>query len=234
MLIMNAFQIQRFHWVPLSLLCIALWSLTACDRTQPQSYQIPKEERPANLAPIASTPSTTKTTATVEAETQPQTQPQNGNSMRVLPGMAEAAKAAGAIQFVTPENWEARTPSGIRKADLYYTNPSTGETANIAVTVFPGDVGGLLANINRWRGQVELPAINSDALAECINPRILSNHSGTYARLIGTQRSILGGLLPFHGKTWFFKLLGDTATVLEQESAFNAFLDSVRIEDPHH
>ena len=28
--------------------------------------------------------------------------------------------------------------------------------AEIAVTVFPGNVGGLTANVNRWRGQIGL------------------------------------------------------------------------------
>ena len=195
--------------------------LVACDRSQPQSYTIPKEERPA----------TTALPAAPQTQTDPGPAPAPAN-MRLLPGMAEAAQAAGDLQFQTPAGWQKQTPSGIRKAELSYTG-DTG-SATITVTVFPGDVGGLLANVNRWRGQAGLPAVTNDDLPSLTTARIISNHRGTYIRLPGETQSILGGLLPFHGKTWFFKMTGDTQTVLAQENALLQFLDSIQIEDLHH
>jgi hypothetical protein len=53
-------------------------------------------------------------------------------------------------------------------------------------------------------------------------------------RLEGNPKSILGGLLPFHGYTWFFKLSGDSGTVLANEAAMKGFIDSVRLEDTNH
>ena len=40
-----------------------------------------------------------------------------------------------------------------------------GQSAEIAVSVFPGDVGGLMANINRWRGQIGLGPVAPDEIA---------------------------------------------------------------------
>ncbi len=209
---------SQLHIKLLSLL-VSLLFLTACDRTQPQSYTIPKEERtPASLPPAPQA----ETAAPVAA-------PAN---MQILPGMAEAAQAAGALQFKTPAGWENQQPSGIRKAQLNYTGDNG--SATITVTVFPGDVGGLLANVNRWSGQAGLPAITAREIPQVTTERIISNHRGTYVRLPGETQSILGGLLPFHGKTWFFKMTGDTAAVLAQENALLQFLDSVQIEDHHH
>jgi hypothetical protein len=193
--------------------------LTACDRTQPQSYTRPKEERATASLPPAPQAERAAPAAT----------PAN---MQILPGMAEAALAAGALQFKTPAGWENQPPSGIRKAQLNYSGDNG--SANITVTVFPGDVGGLLANVNRWRGQAGLPAITAGEIPQVTTERIISNHRGTYVRLPGETQSILGGLLPFHGKTWFFKMSGDTAAVLAQENALLQFLDSVQIEDTHH
>ena len=53
-------------------------------------------------------------------------------------------------------------------------------------------------------------------------------------RLEGGAQSILGGLLPFHGSTWFFKFLGSSGTVLGNEAKMKAFLDSVQLEASHH
>ncbi|MEC7609041.1 MAG: hypothetical protein VX964_02610, partial [Verrucomicrobiota bacterium] len=65
-------------------------------------------------------------------------------------------------------------------------------------------------------------------------PITISNHGGTYLRLQGPQKSILVGILPFHGSTWFFKMLGDNATVQANELAMKSFLNSVKIHDSHH
>ena len=37
-------------------------------------------------------------------------------------------------------------------------------SVDISITSSPGDVGGLLANVNRWIGQIDLPPINDASL----------------------------------------------------------------------
>jgi hypothetical protein len=120
----------------------------------------------------------------------------------------------------------------MRKANLR-VDDSDG-SAEITALTFPGDVGGTLANINRWCGQVGLETINETALQEISAPITIANHGGLYVRLEGKEKSILAGILPFHGSTWFFKMLGDTATVQRNEPAMKTFLNSIQIEDAHH
>jgi len=62
----------------------------------------------------------------------------------------------------------------------------------------------------------------------------IANHRALYVRLEGEAQSILGALLPFHGNTWFFKMLGDTNTVLANETAMQNFLSSIVLEDHAH
>src|SRR5688500_16131105 len=40
----------------------------------------------------------------------------------------------------------------------------------VAVSQFPGDVGGLLANVNRWRGQVGLAPVTEAELPSIVQP----------------------------------------------------------------
>jgi hypothetical protein len=152
--------------------------------------------------------------------------------MQVLPGMQDAADEAGELTYTVPEGWEELAPSGIRKANLKVTDANG--SAELTVLVFPGDVGGRLANINRWRGQIGLEADTADDLPAYTEGYPISDHRGLYLRLEGTTHSILGGLLPFHGYTWFFKFLGDHETVLAHEADMKAFLDSVQLQDSHH
>ena len=202
----------------LSVIC--LLGLIGCDQAEPTSYLIPKEDRTVTMPKPVADSAKTESSA-----------PPNG-SMRILPGMQEAADEAGWITYTVPEGWEDLPASGIRKANLKVSDENG--TAELTVLVFPGDVGGRLANINRWRGQVGLDNATPEDLPNFTEGYSISQHPGLYVRLEGGAQSILGGLLPFHGSTWFFKFLGSSGTVLGNEGKMKAFLDSVQLEDSHH
>jgi hypothetical protein len=201
-------------------------TLIACEPDKPTSYLIPKEERGVNL-PTAADPAKQAPAAASAPATAT-----GGGQMQVLPGMAEAAAEAGAIRYTVPEGWEEVPPSGIRKVNLIVEDENG--RAELTVLVFPGDVGGRLANINRWREQVGLEPVAPEELPAFTEAYPISQHGGLYVRLEGGAQSILGGLLPFHGFTWFFKFQGSTGTVLANEAEMKVFLDSVRLEDSHH
>ncbi|MFL2825746.1 MAG: hypothetical protein ACJZ8T_01590 [Coraliomargaritaceae bacterium] len=193
----------------IGLLVIGLVLLSACEQQAAESYTIPKEK---------------STVATTSQSEEPK--------MQVLPGMQSFADSASGISYQTPDSWTEFPPSSIRKANFKIDNASG--TAEVSVTVFPGDVGGTLANINRWRQQISLSPIDQASLKENISPIIISNHQGYFTKLEGNTESILGGILPFHGSTWFIKMQGDILVVEEEVDTFKSFLSSIRIEDNHH
>lgn len=188
----------------LGLSFVVLLALTACDQAPVNSYTIPKEPAMARSEPTGPDP------------------------MRPLPGMAEQAAAAGELQYTVPAGWRELPASGIRKATLQI------EDAELSVLVFPGDVGGELANINRWREQIDLAAVEESALATITRELTISQHPARYVDLIGTEKSIKGAILPFHGRTWFFKLIGPSDSVQANEAGLLEFLDSVQLPDTAH
>ena len=188
---------------------------TACDQQKPQTYKIPKELNKANVNVIAS-----------------DNQNQNPNAMQVLPGMVDFANQASEITYTVPATWTEYAPSSVRKAN--FNIKDANGTAEVSVTVFPGTVGGYLANINRWRQQITLDPIDESKLNEILIPYTISNHQGYYTLLEGNTQSILGALLQFHGVTWFVKMQGSLLTVQNEKESFLNFLSSVEIEDTHH
>ena len=209
---------RRLRVYCLSVVC--LLGFVGCEQAEPTSYLIPKEDRAVKMPTPVADSAETKASA-----------PPNG-SMRILPGMQAAADEAGGVRYIVPEGWENLPASGIRKANLRVSDENG--TAELNILVFPGDVGGRLANINRWRGQVGLDDAPPEDLPTFTEAYTISQHPGLYVRLEGGAQSILGGLLPFHGSTWFFKFLGSSGTVLGNEAKMKAFLDTVRLEDSHH
>jgi hypothetical protein len=190
---------------------------TACDQQKPQTYKIPKELNKANVTVIAS---------------DKDNQNQSPSAMQVLPGMVDFANQASEITYTVPATWTEYAPSSIRKANFKIKDADG--TAEVSVTVFPGTVGGYLANINRWRQQITLDPINESKLNEILIPYTISNHQGYYTLLEGNTQSILGALLQFHGVTWFVKMQGSLLTVQNEKESFLNFLSSVEIVDTHH
>ena len=192
---------------------------TACDQQKPQTYKIPKELKETNVTVIAS-------------NSDNQNQNQSPRAMQVLPGMVDFANQASEITYTVPATWNEYAPTSVRKANFKIKDADG--TAEVSVTVFPGTVGGYLANINRWRRQITLDPIDESKLDEILIPYTISNHQGYYTLLEGNTQSILGALLQFHGVTWFVKMQGSLLTVQNEKESFLNFLSSVEIEDTHH
>jgi hypothetical protein len=61
-----------------------------------------------------------------------------------------AAPNSDNVHWQAPAGWQERPGNGMRRASFQIAG-ADGAQADMAVTVFPGDVGGDLANVNRWR-----------------------------------------------------------------------------------
>lgn len=200
--------------------------LNACRDPQIESYRVPKEKDPA-----PPTASATPRSAPAPAPT-PAPAP-------AAPATADANMANTAVRtadgpgltWTAPSGWTAKPASAMRKAT--YTITGDGDvTADLSITAFPGSVGGDLANINRWRGQVQLPPIAAGDLAATTG-RIDTNglrlttvdFTGTAA---GAPTRVLGAIVPVGDATWFFKLTGPVPLVTREQTAFAAFLQTIR------
>lgn len=192
---------------PRMLLILLPLCLGACRDTQVAAYRIPKEKDPS--APAA--------TAPMSADTG---------------GLVVASTEAGGLAWTAPATWKAKPGSAMRKGS-YAIGAEGGPAAELAITAFPGNVGGDLANVNRWLGQLSRPPISETELAATLTP--LSAH-GLALQVVdlagGTADSplrMLGAIVPLGDATWFFKLTGPDALVAQEKPAFLEFLKTVRI-----
>jgi hypothetical protein len=133
------------------------------------------------------------------------------------------------LVWTAPAAWTKKANSSMRKGS--YTVGGEGG-ADLAITAFPGDVGGELANVNRWRGQLSLPPITEADLGAALTP-LESN--GLKLQLVdlaggtaGQPLRMLGAMVPYEGSTWFFKLTGPAALVAQEKSAYLDFLRTVK------
>ncbi len=135
-----------------------------------------------------------------------------------------------ALVWTAPASWKKKQNSSMRKGS--YTVGEEGTGGDLAITAFPGDVGGDLANVNRWRGQVGLAPIADSELSGALTPLEANGLKIEYVDLLGGTPEqpvrMLGALVPYDGSTWFFKLTGPAALVAQEKPAYLELLRSVK------
>ncbi len=142
--------------------------------------------------------------------------------------------ASGAdLVWKAPAHWKTKTGSAMRKGSYTVTAEGMEGEADLSITAFPGDVGGDLANLNRWRGQVKLPPVSQAEFETTTQHLDRGELHMTFAELVGTGNTgkperILGAMVPHAGATWFFKMQGPDALVAKEKAAFMALLDTVK------
>ncbi len=132
---------------------------------------------------------------------------------------------AGSIWTVPPD-WQPVPPAQFLLAE-YSISGADGVKAEVNVAELDGDGGGALANLNRWRGQIGLGplAVNDLPPPAAGGQGMLVDFSGVDAKT-GAPVRLVGAIVALNGQTWFYKLLGDPATVARQKDAFTQFIQT--------
>jgi hypothetical protein len=134
------------------------------------------------------------------------------------------------LRWTLPKGWTEAAGGQMRFATL---RPPVVGKIDASVVVLPGPAGGELANVNRWRGQIGLPALDEGALAR--SRKVMKTQAGPLKvydfSSEGAQRSrVLAGLTEAAGDTWFVKMTGDADTVGAAREDFMKLLGSLRFE----
>ena len=148
-------------------------------------------------------------------------------SVRVKEGTAPATDATSVppppeFKWKVPDGWQT-LPPGNMQVGKFAVPEKDGGKGEVSVSIFPNDTGGTLANVNRWRQQLGLPAIEDAGLAGLIAPLDPTTPDAVLVDLKSDSRALLGAIVPREGRWWFYKMLGDTPAVSAARDSFIAF-----------
>ena len=125
-----------------------------------------------------------------------------------------------------PEHWQQQAAGNMRRATFAVAFPEGA--LDVAVTSFPGDVGGDLANINRWRQQIGLAAVNASQLEDLLERFEVNGVPVAITELYGSESAMRAAIIPVGGNTWFVRMSGAPALVERDGEAFRSFVESIR------
>jgi hypothetical protein len=150
----------------------------------------------------------------------PVTSAPGGSDLSSVPVQPEQGAS---LLWAPPADWRDAPGHPVRRGSF-----TTGAGAEVAITAFPGDVGGVLANVNRWREQAGLAPVDDAGLGQAT--AALDSNGLHFLVLDASDGStpMVAALVPWGGGTWFFKLTGPPEAVSRSKAAFLAFLRTVR------
>jgi hypothetical protein len=140
------------------------------------------------------------------------------------PAATGQRQSVGGLSFELPEGWTLKPASTMRLGTV------TDGTVEIALSSFPGDVGGKLANVNRWRGQVGLPPVAEADLERETRTIEVDGKPVMLVDAAGTETRLLAASIPGDGKLFFARLMGPTDQVGARKDAFEALVKSIKVE----
>jgi len=150
-----------------------------------------------------------------------------------VPTTAPTTGAPPLPDWTVPAGWQSEPPTQMVLA-RWAAGGAGAEGVVITVSAFPGDVGGLLANVNRWRREVGLPDIGAAELPASTGAVTTTVGAATLVDLRGTDTKtgqparLIAAVVPHGGQTWFYKLKGGETVAEEQKAAFVQFVQSAK------
>jgi hypothetical protein len=131
-----------------------------------------------------------------------------------------------------PSNWAEKTP-GPMVLKSFSVPGDHGAAATVSISVLGGEGGGVLLNVNRWRGQVGLPPVNAEDLPKMTESVETAGGKAVLVDLTGSDNAgqtarLIVARVPHGGGTWFYKIMGAAPTVAQEKGKFVQFVQTVQ------
>jgi hypothetical protein len=146
---------------------------------------------------------------------------------------AEAGTGQNKPEWQVPGGWKEVDAGGFLVAKFQLDGPNNAQ-AFVNVSTSGGDGGGLVMNINRWRGQLGLAPLSDADLNKQVQSLDVNGGKATVIEMQGTDvkskkpARLFGAIVPQEKQTWFYKLMGDENIVEREKSAFTKFLQTAK------
>jgi hypothetical protein len=172
--------------------------------------------------------------ATAQGELPPSHPPIGGADMMAALGTGSGASANLAKpNWQVPAGWQ-EVPGGPFLVAKFTVAGADHTEAAVNVSRAAGTGGGVVGNVNRWRGQLGLGQLSEGEIDKLVTPMDTSGGKAIMIELSGTdprtgqKTRLVGVILPEAGQTWFYKLMGSESLVGREKDAFAKFVQTAK------
>lgn len=132
------------------------------------------------------------------------------------------------FSWVKPDSWTLGEGHPLRLVS--FIAPYSNGNGDISITTFDGESGGLEANVNRWRNQIDLPALSRSEIESQAQIELSPLGEYQFFQLLNNKKvdsAILASIFKMESKTLFVKLAASKKGILELEADFLSFCSSL-------
>lgn len=159
-----------------------------------------------------------------------------GPAPQESPQVPATPVAESGITDEPPGDWQRQPPSPLRRLSYLVTGPG-GACCEVSLVMLGGGAGGILDNVNRWRAQIGLQAVDAAALAKESKHQPTGQGEVTVVDMEGSPEKgdplrdgrIVAAILPLGAQTAFFKLRGNPDLAGRRKQEFLKWIGTVRI-----
>ena len=157
--------------------------------------------------------------------------PKGKNKSFIQPAVENKKESSG-FTWEKPDLWIPTEGSSMRLAS--FEVPYSTGSGDLSIMELGGNGGGLEANVNRWRGQIDLnPLTKLEIETEAENG---ISDLGNYQlflliNLEKKETAFLAAIFPLGNRTLFIKLTASAEGILEIEKDFKDFCSSMKFEN---
>ena len=128
-----------------------------------------------------------------------------------------------------PSGWKPGKESSMRVGS-FAVEDENGSALDISISNLLGDGGGLLSNVNRWIGQIGMSATTDGGLPNYVSDITVAGKSATLVKASNQEQTLVAAILKTGGRSWFFKMIGESRLAQKEQANFDSLLQSVRFE----
>jgi len=185
--------------------------LSACRRDEPTTYDVPKAQEPA--APVQQDMGMGGTDA------------DNAAVMQAHAAMMDSMKQS-AFKADLPEGWTEKGGSGMRLANYAIDGTS------IDFYLISLSMGDVPSNVNRWRGQVDLPSATPEEITGEVESFEVDGHPVNYIEIYNEEggKGIIAAIVDLAPSYWYFTAKGSVDELKANASDIRAFIQSIKIQ----
>ena len=159
------------------------------------------------------------------------TAPAGGAGGPAMSGPVAPPPSTDLPQWTPPASWKAAAGNGMRLASFVVPGDG-GAVGDLSVVALGAQAGGVVANVTRWRRQLELPPVDETELSSSLKSLALAQgEKALLVELEGTAghagSNLLAAIVQRSDRTWFYKLTGPKALVTAERERFQKFVQSV-------
>lgn len=130
------------------------------------------------------------------------------------------------LKWSAPKGWIEKETNSIRVGS--YDLPNIGDKkGELSIIILAGDGGGIIPNLNRWRGQIGLTPSGAKEIENSLQTTKGKLGSFRYTQITNKDKSILAAFTMNKGKTIYIKASGNTLVLEKQKRAFIEFIKGI-------